>query len=103
MSTRATLVVNPANANPMANLSCARLRISIDAEVYKRKWGMNEFDLDPGDHQIKVYYWHFIYGDRCEKSIDVRLMAGETCHLKYTMPLTSMDPVTLDRVESQIE
>ncbi len=64
---------------------------------------MNEFDLDPGDHQIKVYYWHFIYDDRCEKSINLRLMAREAYHLKYTMPLTSIDPVALDRVYSQIE
>ncbi|MBG82920.1 MAG: hypothetical protein CMJ40_00065 [Phycisphaerae bacterium] len=67
------------------------------------KSNVTKLSVDAGDHQIKVYYWHFVYGDRCEKSIDVRLMAGEACHLKYTMPLTSMDPVTLDRVESQIE
>lgn len=72
---------------PLAFLLFACIpRIEIDGQVHKRYWGTHFFELPPGTHTIKVYFW-YCFMSRCgENSISVNVSPGAVTRVRYNMP-----------------
>ena len=60
--------------------------IEIDGKPVKRKWGVSHFDLEPGIHQVKIYFPYFMMSECGANRIRIKVEEGKTKKVTYYMP-----------------
>jgi len=60
--------------------------ISIDGQEHRRDWGTHFFELEEGEHTIKVFFKYFFMKECGANSIDIQLEEGKVTRVKYYMP-----------------
>lgn len=61
-------------------------RISVNGQVQKAKWGLNVYNMPPGDYEVTVWFPWFIMS-RCGKATRrVQVAPGWATHVTYTAP-----------------
>ena len=60
--------------------------IEIDGKSVKRKWGVSHFDLEPGLHQVKIYFSYFMMSECGANRIRIKVEEGKTKKVTYYMP-----------------
>ena len=61
-------------------------RIEIDGQVHKRYWGTHFFPLEPGQHNIRIYFLYLFLPHCGDNSIDIVVEKGKVQRVKYWMP-----------------
>jgi len=60
--------------------------VAINEEEHPSKWGKQDFPLDPGTHEVEVYFNYFFTPKCCLGKATVEVKAGEVAELKYEAP-----------------
>ncbi|MCF8296650.1 MAG: hypothetical protein K9J13_03815 [Saprospiraceae bacterium] len=61
--------------------------IVLDEEIYSRKWGTYLFELEPGDHHIKIYFKYLFVPECGANSLDFKVEERTVTKIKYHMPM----------------
>lgn len=73
-----------ASHSPLAFwLPLVKVSIAIDGKIGERRWGIHSFQVPPGEHVIRIFYWAPIYGRASENSITVTIVADEVVRIHY--------------------
>ncbi len=74
--------------NPALKHAFFHPQVEIDGQEQVTSWGSNEFSVQPGKHEIRIYCVHKLYGKRLTRMTSVDVEAGQPSDLEYTIQLT---------------
>ena len=60
--------------------------IEIDGVKNKRSWGHSSFDLEPGEHTVKIYFPYIMKPECGANQVTVNLAEGESKNVSFRMP-----------------
>ena len=79
-------------------LSAVKPKAVINSKSYDMDWGINEIELDKGNHDLKAFF-PYLGTESGEVSIDFTLNDNEIKKIKYTAPLIVFQKGSLQFIE----
>jgi hypothetical protein len=63
-----------------------RPRVEIDGNVNMGKWGVNRFEVSPGNHTVAVWFRYGPMNQAGKNTIQVNVSEGQTQRVRYRAP-----------------
>ena len=60
--------------------------IEINGKRVNTKWGSTEFNIDPGNHNVKIYFPYMFISHCGANTVNIDIEAGKTKRINYYMP-----------------
>lgn len=60
--------------------------IEINGKLVKKPWGISQFDLEPGEYTVKIYFSYFMMSQCGANQVRVKVEEGKTKKIIYNMP-----------------
>jgi hypothetical protein len=91
----ATLEILTSRPRFTLQYALARPTITINGTLTEARWGVNRFELAPGDYDVAVAVPSVFRSQRGKNIVFIRLLEGDTKRAHYTAPLYSLMPGTI--------
>ncbi len=62
-------------------------RISVNGQVQQGKWGLNVYNMPPGDYEVSVWFPWFFFSQCCKGTRRVQVAAGWATNVTYSVPI----------------
>ena len=73
--------------NPMAFLfDMCKPSVVVDDKEYVLTWGEHRLEVEPGEHNLKIFFRYMWMAECGANTIQVNVAAGDICRVKYYMP-----------------
>lgn len=60
--------------------------IEINGTKYPKKWGVDIFELAPGDYVVKIYFKYLFMAECGANSVSVKVREGQLTKVSWYMP-----------------
>ena len=60
--------------------------IEINGKRMSRPWGTSQFDIDPGDYTVKIFFSYLFMSECGANSVNVRIEEGKSKKVTFYMP-----------------